>query len=155
MITLVAACSENGVIGNLGTLPWKLSDDLKRFRELTIGKNILMGRKTFDSLKRPLPDRNNIVLTRDLNLNEEGVQVFHTIEEVISCYKELIVIGGGEIYKQTIEIADIIELTLIEKKFDGDVFFPIISKEWIESGRSTNKNDDFVYHFITYKKQHV
>jgi dihydrofolate reductase len=155
MVTLIVACSENSVIGNLGSLPWKLSDDLKRFKSLTIGKNILMGRKTFNSLKRPLPDRNNIVLTRDLNFREEGIEVFHTIEDVMSRYKDIIVIGGGEIYKQTINLTDIIELTLIEKRFDGDAFFPKIDDKWIETNRITKKNDEFIYHFLTYKKRYV
>ena len=109
MIKLIAACSTNRVIGNNNSLIWNIPDDLKRFKKLTTGHNILMGRKTFESIGKALPNRRNIILSRNLNFNADNCLVYNNIEEVLSLYKnDLIVIGGEEIYKQTIKYASIL-----------------------------------------------
>lgn len=153
MITLIAACSKNGVIGKDNTLPWRLPEDLKRFKSLTMGKNVLMGRKTYESIGKPLPNRTNIVLTRDTSFKTDSVLVYNNLEQVLPIFRDIIVIGGGEIYKQCINKADVIELTLIDKEFEGDAFFPSIDSSWKESKRETYTNDEFTYHFITYIKK--
>jgi dihydrofolate reductase len=150
MITIIAASSKNGVIGKENTLPWRLPEDLKRFKSLTTGKNVLMGRKTYESIGKPLPNRTNIVVTRDTAFKADGVLVYNSLEQVLPIFRDIVVIGGGEIYNQFINKADVIELTLIDKEFEGDAFFPTIDKNWKEINRETQKNTEFEYHFITY-----
>ena len=125
MITLIAACSTNRVIGKNNTLIWKVPGDLKRFKELTSGHTVLMGRKTYESIGRPLPNRRNIILSRNKDLVVEGCLVYSNLLEVLELYKnDLFVIGGEEIYRQTLGYADKVELTLIHKDYEGDAFFP-------------------------------
>jgi len=154
MITLIAACSKNRVIGKDNQLIWKVPGDLKRFKELTTGHPVLMGRKTFESIGRPLPNRTNIVITRDKNWKNEGCLVYNNWEEVLPIFEKenLFIIGGGEIYKTMIELADKIELTLIDKEFEGDTYFPEIKGEWKEEKRETLNCPEFTYHYITYTK---
>ena len=152
MLTILAACSKNNVIGINNELPWHLPEDLKRFKSITTGKNVLMGRKTYQSIGRPLPNRTNIVLTRDENFKPDGVLTYNNINDIKSKFDDIIVIGGEEIYKQLLNDSDVIELTLIEKEFDGDAFFPEIGEEWIEEKRESFENEKFKYHYITYKK---
>lgn len=136
IISLVAAVANNGVIGKGNTLLWKLPADMKRFRALTIGKPVIMGRKTCESIGRPLSDRINIILTRDKNFAPEGCIVVHSIEEALEKavgYEEAMVIGGGEIYKLFLPRANRIYLTLVDHHFDGDTYFPELSRaEWRE-----------------------
>ena len=154
MITLIAACSKNRVIGKDNQLPWHLTEDLKRFKKITTSKVVLMGRKTYESIGRPLPNRTNLVLTRDKTFAPQGVYVYNNLEEVLPIFNDIVVIGGGEIYKQMIKMADVIELTLVDKEFDGDAFFPEINLNiWEEQNRETFNNGDFDYHFITYKRK--
>lgn len=134
-IALVVAIAENSAIGNRGDLLWKLPNDMKRFKEITIGHHVLMGRKTYESIPekfRPLAGRTNLVMSRKMNLDERCVTV-KNIEEAIAFAKEngeseLMVIGGGEIYKQTLPIADKIYLTIVNQTFEADTFFPEIDK---------------------------
>lgn len=151
MLTILAACSKNRVIGIGNELPWRLPEDLKRFKSLTIGKNVLMGRKTYESIGKPLPNRTNIVLTRDKSFKPDGVLIYDNIENAASAFQDIVVIGGGEIYKQLIDISDKIELTLIDKHFEGDAFFPEIDNKWKEEKRESFENEKFKYHYITYK----
>ena len=154
MITLISACSKNRVIGIDNKLPWYLPEDLKRFKRLTTEKVVLMGRKTYESIGRPLPNRTNIVLTRDLNYKADGVLVYNNLEEVLPIFKDIVVIGGSEIYKQFMRKSDVIELTLIDKDFDGDSFLPEIDEEiYNVSNIESFNNGDFDYHFITYKRK--
>ncbi len=154
MITIIAACSKNRVIGKDNSLIWRLPEDLKRFKSLTTGRNVLMGRKTFESIGKPLPNRTNIVVTRDKSYKKEGILVYNSYTEVLPIFRDIVVIGGGEIYQQMIQFADIIELTLIDKEFDGDTLFPIIDmNQWGEVNRESNNNGEFDYHFITYKRK--
>ena len=154
MITLIAACSKNRVIGKDNKLIWHVPGDLKRFKELTSGHTVLMGRKTFESIGRPLPNRRNIILSRDTNLQIEGCLVYSNLTEVLELFgNDLFIIGGEEIYKQTIGYADFIELTLIQKEFEGDAFFPQIPEYFneIKSRRQNLECDEFKYSYITYE----
>lgn len=126
-ISLIAAMSENRVIGLKGQLPWHIPEDLKFFKETTAGKPVVMGRKTFDSLGKPLPKRRNIVVTRDENWSRDGCERVSSLDEayrLLKGEKEIFVIGGGEIYKAALSGADRIYLTVIHQTFDGDAYFP-------------------------------
>jgi len=135
-IILVAAVSENGVIGREGGLPWHISSDLKRFKADTMGRPIVMGRKTWESIGRPLPGRINIVVTRDKAFEANGAVVAHTVRDAISIAEErageldpgdaICVIGGGELYNRTIGDADRLVITRVDGNFDGDTLFPEI-----------------------------
>ena len=146
-ITLVVAIAENGVIGRDGGLPWRLSADLRRFRATTMGKPIVMGRKTWESFpKRPLPGRRNIVITRDRDYRSDGAEVFHSLDEALAAAGsnsgEICVIGGGEIYRQVLEAADRLDITHVLAAIDGDTRFPpidpatwrVVSSEEIPAG---------------------
>jgi len=129
-ITLVAAIASNNVIGYKNSLPWNIPSDLKKFKELTSGKTILMGRKTFDSIGKPLPNRINIVMTRDSNFMHEGIEVVSNIDDALNFVKkseEVFVIGGSAIYKIFEPIASSLAITHILKDFKGDAFFPDIN----------------------------
>lgn len=155
-ITLIAAIDENRVLGKDNQLIWYLPEDLKRFKRLTTGHAIIMGRKTFESLPKALPNRHNIVVTRNKNYSKEGISVCHSLEEAIECAfedQQPFVIGGGQIYKQALEIASVIELTKIHAQFDGDVFFPEINdQKWSVEKEERIRGADFEYSFITYNK---
>lgn len=154
MITLIAACSKNRVIGKDNQLIWHVPGDLKRFKELTSGHTILMGRKTFESIGKPLPNRRNVILSRDPNFKPEGCLVYSDLTQVIELFhNDLFVIGGEEIYKQTIGYADYIELTLIHKEFEGDAYFPTIPKQFYEvkGKRIDLECDEFKYSYIHYE----
>jgi len=154
MITIIAACSRNRAIGKDNSLIWHLSDDLKRFKEITTGKVVVMGRKTYESIGRPLPKRTNVVITRDRSFKADGCVVYNSLEEFTPIFRDYVVIGGSEIYNQFIKIADLIELTLIDKDFDGDAFFPVVDDSaFMEINRETRNNGEFDYHFITYKRK--
>ena len=159
-LTIIAAVSINNVIGNNNKLIWKLSNDLKRFKNLTTNHSVIMGRKTFESLPNPLPDRNNIVITRDTNYSKPNIQVCSSIEDAINLTKtdtQPFIIGGGEIYSQTINIVDKIELTRVHEEFDGDSYFPEIPLDIFELINEENYNSDleneFDYSYLTYKKK--
>ncbi len=134
-IVLVVAAALNGVIGRDGDLPWRLPSDLKRFKQLTIGKPVVMGRRTYQSIGRPLPGRPNIVVTRDTAFRPDGVIVARSVEEALVYARreaqalsadEICIIGGGDIYRQTIAIADVIHVTQVQADVDGDTRFPPI-----------------------------
>lgn len=156
MITLIAALAENNCIGQNGKLPWHIPEDLAHFKELTSGKIVLMGRKTWESLPekfRPLPKRKNIIITRqEKYFVGEGVEVFGEIEEALKKYQneEIFIIGGAEIYRQTLDFADMLEITHVHQKVDGDAFFPEIQTNiWEEVKRL----DFEQFSFVSYKKK--
>lgn len=155
LISFVVAMSENRVIGRNGQLPWKLSNDLRRFKELTIGKNILMGRKTFESINKPLPNRNNFVLTRNDDFNRNDLVIFHSKEDVLkSNIKELIVIGGADIYELFLPECQRIYLTLVHTIIDGDIYFPHFFG-FLEKSRQFYRHDEkhqYDYSFIEYER---
>jgi dihydrofolate reductase len=151
-LALVVAMSKNNVIGKGGTMPWRMSDDLKWFKKNTLGKPIIMGRKTFQSIGRPLPDRDNIVITRQSDFCHEDITVAGDLEDAIAIaeafalhrgVQEICIIGGGEIYRQSLPFASRIYLTEIDTDIEGDVFFPAFNEEeWQRESKGTiSKND--------------
>jgi dihydrofolate reductase len=160
-LTIIVAASENNVIGKDNQLIWHLSNDLKRFKKLTSGHHIIMGRKTFESFPKPLPNRTHIVITRQKNYKApRGVIVVHTMKEAVSVATiadaEPYVIGGGEIYKQAIPFATKIELTRVHHEFEGDTHFPEINiKDWKEIANKFHTKDDkheYEFSFLTYER---
>lgn len=130
MISLVVATDEMGLIGRNNELPWgRLSNDLRHFRKITDSKTVVMGRRTFESIGRPLPNRKNIVLSRTV-FAHEGVEWYSSIEEVLELPQDIMIIGGANIYKQFLPHADKIYLTKILDKFEGDTYFPEVN--WLE-----------------------
>lgn len=134
MILMIAAVGENNELGKDNNLLWHLPDDFKRFKKLTSGHYIIMGRKTFESFPKPLPDRTHIVITRQQNYNPEGCIVVNSIENALKACPEkedVYIIGGGEIYNLGMAFADAIELTRVHSTFDADAFFPEINEnDW-------------------------
>ena len=156
MITIIAACSANHVIGKDNKLIWRVPGDLKRFKDMTSGHTVLMGRKTYESIGKPLPNRRNVVISRNPNLIIEGCFNHTNLDECINLYKnDLYIIGGEDIYKQTLSYADRIELTLIDKNFEGDAFFPKIPDCFKETSRIDMECDEFKYSYITYDVKHI
>ncbi|MGA0956268.1 MAG: dihydrofolate reductase [Flavobacteriaceae bacterium] len=159
-LTIIAAASTNNVIGFDNRLIWNIPKDLKRFKNLTQGHSVIMGRKTFESLPSPLPNRRNIVITRNKDYSPEGIEVFRNIEDAIYECKDdqqPFIIGGGEIYSQTINLVDKIELTRVYKDYQGDAFFPEIPINKFELvNELVNYLDDdsnMKYSFLTYIKK--
>ena len=159
-LTIIAAASTNNVIGFDNKLIWNIPKDLKRFKELTQGHSVIMGRKTFESLPSPLPNRRNIVVTRNKEYSPEGIEVFSSVEDAIDVCKDDLqpfIIGGGEIYSQTINLVDKIELTRVYKDYQGDTFFPDIPLDKFElDSELVNYLDDdsnTKYSFLTYIKK--
>ncbi|RPK20020.1 dihydrofolate reductase [Paenibacillus xylanexedens] len=164
-IALIAAIGKNGELGLNGDLPWKIPEDLKYFRTMTEGNVLVMGRKTFESIKKPLRNRTVIVVTTKQNYDIEipGYQVMNTIGEVMEyCYKNnvsnLYVAGGGEMYKNFLAIADLMYLTRVDAEFEADTYFPIGE---IEGGRlwrsvttlpQTDLNSEYTYRFEVYER---
>lgn len=134
MIIMIAAAAENNALGKNNELVWHLPNDFKRFKNLTSGHHIIMGRKTFESFPKPLPNRTHIVITRQRNYKPEGCTVVNSMEEAIqSCpqNENIFIIGGGEIYNLGLPYSDKIELTLVHHTFDADAFFPKINEnDW-------------------------
>tara|TARA_S200000501_G_C20859488_1_gene759121 strand:- start:2090 stop:2608 length:519 start_codon:yes stop_codon:yes gene_type:complete len=158
-IILIAAAAENDVLGKDNKLIWHISNDLKRFKRLTMGHSVIMGRKTFESMPKALPNRTNIILTRNREYHAKNALIAHTTEEALSFTKEdptPFIIGGGEIYSLFLPIADVIELTRIHKNFDGDAFFPKIkNSEWKLISDEKHQHDgelSFSYSYLTFKK---
>lgn len=161
-LSLIVAMSRDGVIGADNRLPWHLSADLRRFKAITMGKPILMGRKTHDSIGRPLPGRNNIVLTRDRSYRAPGCTVVHTTQEsmrVAQGSAELMIIGGSSLYERFLVTADRIYLTLIDGDFAGDTFFPAIDwHDWTEVERQEVTDDPtvpFSYSFLILERRRI
>ena len=142
-IVLVAALSENHAIGKDNQLLWHLPEDLKRFRAMTLGHTVVMGRKTFDSIGKPLPKRKNVVLTRNTNWSHPEVSVYNDMEKAIAgCAEEtLMILGGAEIYGQSMQLADRLELTHVHGHFKGDAFFPPIDENIWEAEHGERKTD--------------
>jgi dihydrofolate reductase len=165
-ITLVVAAARNGTIGRDGGLPWRLSSDLKRFKANTIGRPVIMGRKTFQSIGRPLPGRDNIVVTRDRSFAPEGVLTAPDIETAIEMGRakarqagaaEICVIGGGEIYRQTFDLAERLVVTYVEAEIEGDTIFPAIdSKDWDEISSESHpagEKDSHATRHVVYERR--
>ncbi|HEY9661255.1 MAG TPA: dihydrofolate reductase [Allocoleopsis sp.] len=162
IISLLVAVAENDVIGKQGELlPWKLSSDLKRFKELTMGHPIIMGRKTYETIGRPLPGRLNIIITRDTNFTAQGCTIVHSIPQALNLAKaedtnEIFIIGGGVIFEETLPLADKLYLTEVHAQPDGDTFFRYNKDEWQELERQDFDADDknqYPYSFVTLVKK--
>jgi len=161
-LTIIVAKAENNVIGNENQLIWHLPNDLKHFKNLTSGHPIIMGRKTFESIGKPLPNRTNIVITRNSNWNAEGVLIANSLDEAIEKAKEfdleIFIIGGGNIYEQAMDWADALEVTEVHHSFEGDTKFPEIDLSvWKETSREKFGKDEkhlFEYSFVRYERIH-
>ena len=138
MISIIVAIAENGVIGDKNALLWNIKEDMRRFRTTTMGHPVVMGRKTFESIGRPLPKRTNVVITRG-DSEFEGCLVAHSIEEAVKMFspdEEVFIIGGAQIYKQALPLADKLYLTVVHRNYEGDTSFPEIDySEWREVAR--------------------
>ena len=156
MIKIIVAMSKNRVIGNNNELIWKLSSDLKRFKELTTGHPVVMGRKTYESIGRPLPNRRNIIITRNSEYEVEGCETVSSLEEaLLLTNNDCFIIGGGEIYKQSLEIADKIYLTVVHNEFEGDTQFPELDETWAKidvKGFTSDDKNEYDYSFIEYER---
>ncbi|WP_295673441.1 dihydrofolate reductase [uncultured Mucilaginibacter sp.] len=157
-ISIVVAISENHVIGKDNKLLWYLPNDLKHFKEITSGHTVIMGRKTYESVGKPLPRRRNIIITRQA-ISIEGCEVVNSIEAALALCadeEEVFIVGGAEIYKQSMHLTDRIYLTIVHKVYDGDSFFPEINKsEWREVSREDHQPDEknaIPYSFITLER---
>lgn len=159
-IALIYARAANGVIGKDGSMPWHLPEDLAHFKGLTQGNPVIMGRKTWDSLParfRPLPGRRNIVVTRQENWNENGVQRASNLGEALQLCESsetVWVIGGAQIYALALPLADRVEVTEIGRAFEGDTFAPALGPEWRESAREAHSSaDGLPFAFVRYDRQ--
>ncbi|UGX86743.1 dihydrofolate reductase [Phyllobacterium meliloti] len=166
MISFVVAVAQNGVIGRDNGLPWRLSSDMKRFKAVTMGKPIVMGRKTWDTLGKPLPGRTNIVITRDPAFAVEGVIAVRSVDEALMIagshaaadkVDEICVIGGGEIYRQLLDRADRLHITWVLANIEGDAFFPPIDpKIWNEVSQEefpAGEKDNYPTRYAIYERR--
>ncbi len=158
MVSIIVAIAQNGVIGDKNSLIWHIKEDLQYFKHTTSGHPVIMGRKTYESLGRPLPNRENVVITRQ-NIEIEGCRVVHSLEEAVSLFssdEEIFIIGGAEIYGQALEIADRLYITRIFNDYEGDTHFPqwdnkkwhLISKHYFERGATF----DYPFSFERYNR---
>lgn len=158
-ITLIAAVAENGCIGINNSMPWHLPEDFKFFRTYTAGKPVLMGRKTWESLpKKPLPNRRNIIITRQSDYSADGAELAASLAAAIALCRdeaEVMIIGGADIYNQAMPLATDLRLTEIAKAVDGDTFFPTVSSaEWIEQSRENHTSaDGWPFAFVHYTRR--
>lgn len=159
IISLIAAVDRNRAIGKDGVMPWHLPADLKFFKRITMDKPIIMGRKTFDAIGKPLPGRLNIVVTRDTQWQHDGVYVTHNIEDALRAtaeYEEVMIIGGANLYAQMLPDADRLYLTEIDAAFEADTFFPAVdTAQWREAGRERHAADEknpWPYSFVTLER---
>jgi dihydrofolate reductase len=160
MITIIAAIAEKNALGKDNQLIWHLPADLKRFKKVTSNHHIIMGRKTFESVGKPLPNRTNIIITRNKDYNVPGCITVHSLQEALEAAKDddnPFILGGAEIYKQAIEIADKLDLTFVHHEFEADAFFPEIDKNiWKETTREyflADENNKYNYSFVTFSKK--
>lgn len=159
-LSIIAAMDENRLIGKDNALPWHLPADLAFFKQTTMGKPILMGRKTFESIGRPLPGRRNIIISRDPHYQVEGCDICDSIDSamaIVMDQDEAMLIGGSSLYAQTIERAERLYITEIHAQFEGDAWFPVIDPaQWLESWREDHQNDaknPYYYSFVKYSRR--
>ena len=159
MVTMIAAAGENNALGKDGDLVWHLPDDFKRFKALTTGHHIIMGRKTFESFPKPLPNRTHVVITRDKAYNKPGCIVVHNLNDALKIAEgdtQPFIIGGGEIYKLALDQTDKIELTRVHGTFEADAFFPEIDKNaWKlvnEEFHDKDERHNYAFTYLTYER---
>ncbi|MCC2546647.1 dihydrofolate reductase [Hymenobacter sp. BT175] len=161
MIAMVVAAADNGVIGRDNQLIWHLPADLKHFKQITLGHPIVMGRRTYEAIGRPLPNRTNLVVTRQEDWRAEGCEVAGSVQEAIRRAQELdedvYVIGGGEIYRQSLPLTDTVFLTEVHHEFEGDTTFPELPRtEWREESRERHEADDkhaYAFSFVKLRRR--
>ncbi|MHB0754634.1 dihydrofolate reductase [Polaribacter sp. M15] len=161
MVTIIAAIAKNNALGLNNDLIWHLPADLKRFKKVTTGHHIIMGRNTFESIGKPLPNRTTIIITRNSNYTQEGCLIANSVEDALDMAKndhQIYIIGGAQIYKYAIEndLVDVLDITLVHQEFEADVFFPEIDLNiWEEVKREdfiADEKNKFDYSFVRYKK---
>ena len=163
-LSILAAMAKNRVIGRNNTLPWHLPADLKHFKSLTMGHPIIMGRKTYESIGKPLPDRTNIIVTNQTNFHAPGTMLVNSVEEALRISKdaspandESFIIGGAELYRQTLRFCHRMYITEIQSDFEGDTFFPAFNhEEWRETAREKHQGNgktDLAYHFVIFDRK--
>lgn len=159
MITIIAAVAANRALGKDNQLIWHLPADLRRFKKVTSGHHVIMGRKTFESLGKPLPNRTNIIISRNTDYNAEGCVVVNSLQSAIDAARDdenPFILGGAEIYQQAMQFADKLDITFVHEQFEADAFFPKISKaHWRETSRQDHKADDeniYDYSFVTFTR---
>ena len=154
MLSIIVAVADNGVIGSGNQLPWRLPDDLKRFKALSLGKPVVMGRKTYDSIGKPLPGRLNIVISRQPGLEIPGCRVVPSIDEALAAAQpspEVVIVGGAEIYRQALPKVSVIHLTRVHAVIPGDVSFPELrDEEWREVAKEYHPADERHAHAFTF-----
>jgi dihydrofolate reductase len=166
--TIIVAVSRNGIIGRDGDMPWRLSTDLKRFKAMTLGKPVVMGRKTYDSIGKPLPGRPHVVISRQAVIDHPDVQMAHSLAEALAIAEdlarkkgedEICILGGGEIYRQAIGLADRMCVTHVETEVDGDTAFPAIDPALWAAVESTEvaagEKDSYATRFVVYERRHA
>ncbi|MBB2685002.1 dihydrofolate reductase [Rhizobium sophoriradicis] len=166
--TIIAAVARNGTIGRDGDMPWRLSSDLKRFRALTLGKPVVMGRKTYDSIGKPLPGRPNVVISRQTAIDHPDVNMAHSLPEAMdaadrlareTAADEICIIGGGQIYAQAINLADRLCITHVEADLDGDASFPEIDPDLWQAGETiavpAGERDNYPTRYVVYERRHA
>ena len=149
-LKIIVAIARGGVIGRDGKMPWHIPEDLQYFKRTTTGHAIVMGRKTFESLGRPLPNRTNVVVTRQKDYRPEGVEVVHSLEEAVRKYPDAFVIGGAEIYRQALPLADKLYITKIHATYKGDTYFP---KTDLRRWRRICSEDHGHFEFAVYSRR--
>ena len=159
MVSVIVAIAENYVIGDKNTLLWNIKEDMRRFRTTTTGHPVIMGRKTYESIGRPLPKRTNVVITRG-DSEFEGCLVAHSLEEAVAMFptdEEVFIIGGAQIYNQALPLADKLYLTIVHRNYDGDTSFPALDmSEWNELSREEFEHGEEFEHpfsFINYERK--
>ncbi|RRQ46352.1 dihydrofolate reductase [Chryseobacterium sp. SC28] len=160
MITIIAAIGRNNALGKDNRLLWRLPEDLKHFKSLTENHPVVMGRKTYESIGKPLPNRTNIVVSRRENWFQEDILIVSKLKEALKFAKKIdedvFIIGGGEIYKQTMELADRLEITFVDEDFEADTFFPNIDlKIWQKTNEEFHEKDEknkYNFYFQTYER---
>ena len=158
-IVLVLAMAQNGVIGKDGAIPWRISDDMKRFKALTMGHPVVMGRKTYESIGKPLPGRRNLIVTRNCGYSAPGCEVVHSLDAAIAACRgahEIFIIGGAELYRESLPRAHSLEFTEIHADFEGDAVFPQFPLDrWRETAREIHgaaARVPFRYDFVRYER---
>ncbi len=159
-ISIIVAMAKNRTIGVNNTLPWRCPEDLKHFKALTMGHHMIMGRKTFDSIGKPLPGRTTVVVTRDAKLKIDGCLIAHSLQDAINACAnetEIFIVGGADIYAQSLRLADTLYLTEIQQDALGDAHFPQFEmKDWQETAREVRSQETpqpLRYHFVTYRRK--
>ncbi len=160
IISIIVAMAQNRVIGANNTMPWRCPEDLKYFKSLTMGHHMIMGRKTFDSIGKPLPGRVSVIVTRNRDLKIEGCIMAHSLDEAIAVCKddnEIFIVGGAELYALALPMVNKLYITEIQQEFDGDTYFPEFDEtKWLEIAREERHQDapqPLSYHFVTYLRK--